>query len=224
MSKYTAELREIISTFSEEEVISWFCDYELEDYLTQEQIDTINAKGTWSKEKLARKIVNHYFISEIGFESASLFKLRAKAFMEETMEEYLPLIYSSAIKYDPLVNVDFSETFKRNTNSKSSSNSTSAANGSGLSVESDTPQGQINKQDILDGKYASRTTANSTDNTINDNSTSNSDGFENYTKTTRGNSGISTTAQKLIEQYRNTIRAYDREIIEKAGVLFMGIM
>ena len=39
----------------------------------------------------------------------------------------------------------------------------------------------------------------------------------------KGNSGVSATAQKMIEQYRNNIRAIDREIIEKVGILFMRI-
>lgn len=219
MASYTIELRNVGMLFGEEEVKSWFSDYKLSDYLTPEEIKVINDRGTWSKEKLANKIYNHYFMREIGFETPALFRLRAKSMMEELMEEYLPLIYSSAIKYDPLVNVDFTETYERE--GESEGNSTSSNKGSGLTVNSDTPQGQIDKHSILTGKYASSTSANETDNSIIDNSTSTSN--ENYVKNVKGNSGVSATAQKMIEQYRANIRAIDREIINKLDSLFMGV-
>ena len=215
MSKYTIELRKISYLFGEEEVKSWFTDYELTDFLTQAEIDVINERGTWNKEKLANKIYNHYFMREIGFETPALFRLRVKSTMQELMEEYLPLIYSAAIAYDPLINVDFVETYAGD----GTSNSTSNNNGSGLTINSDTPQGQINKEEILQGKYASSTTATDTENTITDNSTSNN----NYEKRVKGNSGVSATAQRMIAQYRDNIRAIDREIIDKLEPLFMGI-
>ena len=69
MSKYTMELRELFTPikfnpplFTREEIEGWFKDYELSDYLTQDQIDTITDAGIWNKDKLAKKIVNHYFM------------------------------------------------------------------------------------------------------------------------------------------------------------------
>ena len=222
MSKYTMELRELFTPikfnpplYTKEQVEGWFKDYELSDYLTQDQIDVINENGIWSKDKLASKIVNHYFMREIGQETIGLFKHYAKVTMDEIMEEYLPLIYSSAIEYDPLINVDYTETFSRTANIDSEGSSTS----SGLGVLSDTPQGQISKAAILQGAYASSTNAN--ENEVS--SSSGSDTTENYTKTMKGNSGVSATAQKMIEQYRNNIRAIDKEIIEKLEPLFMGL-
>lgn len=227
MASYTIELRNIGLMFGEEEVKSWFADYDLSDYLTDEEIAVINERGTWSKEKLANKIYNHYYMREIGFETPALFRLRVKSTMQELMEEYLPAIYSYAIKYDPLVNVDFTEEFDRTEETNGSGNSTSTSNneGSGLTVNSDTPQGQINKQNILQGNYASSTSANESSNTVTDNSTTSStnDGSEHYLKKTKGNSGISATAQALLKQYRDNIRALDREIINELDSLFMGI-
>ena len=54
-------------------------------------------------------------------------------------------------------------------------------------------------------------------------SPTNSNTDESYTKNVKGNSGVSATAQKMIEQYRNNIRALDREIIDKLNILFMGL-
>lgn len=219
MSRYTMQLRTVIELAGEEEVKSWFMNYDLHDYLTQEEIDVIESRGTWSKEKLAQRIVDHYYMYEIGLETIGLFKHQAKVLMQELMEEKLPLIYSAAIKYDPLVNVDFTETFERENQSQSNSSSTNAS--SGLTVNSDTPQGQINKSEILQGKYASSTGANETENNIQDQS--NINGTENYVKKTKGNSGVSATAQKMIEQYRENIVMINRDIIKDISSLFMGI-
>lgn len=219
MSRYTMQLRTVIELAGEEEVKSWFMNYDLHDYLTQDEIDVINERGTWSKEKLAQRIIDHYYMYEIGLETIGLFKHQAKVLMQELMEEKLPLIYSAAIKYDPLVNVDVTESFERENQSQSNSSSTNAS--SGLTVNSDTPQGQINKSEILQGKYATSTGANETENNINDQS--NINGTENYTKRTKGNSGVSATAQKMIEQYRENIVMINRDIIKDISSLFMGI-
>ena len=222
-SKYTFELRSVCEYKTREEVENWFKSYELSDYLTPLQIETIENAGLFSKDKLATKIVNHYYMREIGFETIKLFEIFTKEYMEELMEEYLPLIYSSAIQYDPLVNVDYTESFARTQNMGNSSSSSSSSSGSSLGVNSDTPQGQISKTDILGGRYASNT--NATENEISSGTTSSStsDNLENYTKRVKGNSGVSATAQKMIEQYRNNIRAIDREIINKLNKLFMNI-
>lgn len=234
MSKYSMELRKLFDPitfnppiFTRKQVEGFFTDYEISDYLTNEQIAVINNTGLWSKEKLAKKIVDHYYMREIGFETVGLFIHYAKVTMQELMEEYLPLIYSSAIQYDPLVNVDYTESFERNEQmgNNGASNSVSSSNASSLGVNSDTPQGQISKQAILNGTYASSTGAseNESEVTSQSNNQSNSNTNENYTKRVKGNSGVSATAQKMIEQYRNNIRAIDREIIDKLGILFMGL-
>ena len=94
---------------------------------------------------------------------------------------------------------------------------------SGLTVNSDTPQGQITKANILAGNYASSTSANETENTVSDTTSNAGNGTEHYTKTTKGNSGVSATAQKMIEQYRQNIVMINRDIIKDMNSLFMGI-
>ena len=234
MAKYTFELRELFTPikfnppiYTRNEIEGWFKDYNLNDYLTSDQIDTITTFGIWTKDKLAKKIVDHYFMRESGFETIGLFKHYAKVTMQEIMEKYLPLIYSASIEYDPLVNVDYTETFNRtaDTTNEGSSNSSSSNNASSLGVNSDTPQGQISKASILAGNYASSTAANETESSIEDETTtsSTSNNEEEYTKRIIGNSGVSATAQKMIEQYRQNIIAIDSEIIKELSVLFMGL-
>ena len=139
------------------------------------------------------------------------------------MEEYLPLIYSASIYYDPLVNVDYTETFTRSANTNGSSNSSSSSSSSGLVVGSNTPQGQISKAGILAGDYASSTSANENTGSISDTSQSAGTTQEAYSKNVKGNSGVSATAQKMVLQYRENIRALDKEIIDKLNILFMGL-
>lgn len=189
--------------YGEQTVKDWFMDYDLEDYLTEDQIETIETAGLWTKEKLADKIINHFYMREIGLETPALFKAKLKVMLDEIMEEYLPVIYSTAIEYDPLVNVDFTESY-----SGSDINS-----GDSLTVQSDTPQGQISKQAILAGTYASATGASEASNT----------NTQSYTKRVKGNSGVSATAQKMILQYRENIRTTTKDIINKLEPLFMGI-
>ena len=230
MSKYTFELRELFEPikfnppiYTRQEVEGFFKDYELSDYLTQEQIDVINTAGIWNKDKLARKIVDHYYMRESGLETIGLFKHYAKVTMQELMEEYLPLIYSASIKYDPLVNVDYTESFNRTADNTGESNSTSNNTSSGLVVASNTPQGQISKQGILNGNYASSTSANENEAEITDTTTTEGNTTEEYTKRVKGNSGVSATAQKMILQYRENIVAIDRKIIKELNILFMGL-
>lgn len=207
MSKYTTELRFIVQNTSREEVESWFMDYELSDYLTEEEIAVIEERGTWSKEKLASLIVDHYYMHEIGLETVGLFQHQAKVAMREIMEEKLPLIYSASIKYDPMVNVDFTETY--------TAENSQDGNADGLNVNSDTPQGQISKASILAGNYASSTGASE--------GTSHSEGTNSYTKHQKGNSGTLTTAQALVQQYRKNIIMINRDIVKDLSSLFMGI-
>lgn len=219
MAKYTYELRELVSTFGREEVKSWFMDYDLKNFLTDNEIQVIEERGTWNKDQLAERIVDHYYTREIGTDAIGKFELFARDMMNEIMETYAPLIYSAAIKYDPLVNVDYTETYSGA--SDNTTNSNSSTNGSSLNVASDTPQGQISKSTILAGNYASSTSANESENTAQDTSTNR--GTQTYSKNVKGNSGVSATAQKMIEQYRDNIRALNTEIVYRLEPLFMGL-
>lgn len=215
MSRYTTELRTVCDLFGRETVEGWFKDYELSDFLTSDEIDVIENRGTWSKDKLAEKIVNHYLMCEIGYETPAYFRHQVKNEMRELMEEYAPLIYSASIEYDPMVNVDYTETY----NASDSGSASGSSSGTGLAVNSDTPQGQISKTAILNGDYATSTSGTDSDTSTSSESSNESE----YTKKIKGNSGVSATAQKMIAQYRDNIRAIDREIINKLNKHFMGI-
>ena len=231
MAKYTIELRKVCDFYTREEVEKWFKSYELTDFLTPEQIEIITNANIWNKDKLAKKIVDHYFMREIGFETPALFSHYAKVTMQELMEEKLPLIYSSCIKYDPLINVDYTESFEREQEGTASnngeSNSNSNSNSESLNINNSTPQTRITKQDLATGAYANNVAQSDNNSNINDKTTTKNDGSsksnESYKKQVKGNSGVSATAQKMIEQYRQNIIAIDRDIIQELNILFMGL-
>ena len=214
MAKYTIELNHIIKMFSLEEVKSWFMDYELNDYLTDEEIRSIASLKVWNKEKLATKIINHYMFREIGFDTPALFRFYVKSKMSEIMGFYLPLIYTTTISYDILNNEDYTETLERHASSNTNLNGGSDV----WNVENDTPQGEINKEDVISGKYASNITAGKSTNT----STSADNTNENYTRHIKGKRG-SVTYNKLISEYRKNIINIDEQIINDLKDLFMGI-
>lgn len=210
MAKYTIELRAIVESLGRDEVKRWFSDYYLDDYLTQEEINVIDQRGVWSKDKLADLIIDHYYMHEIGVETPGLFEHYAKVAMREIMEEKLPLIYSAAIKYDPMKNINLQENYQGSTNGNTYTKS------NGLTIDSDTPQGQISKTNILQGKYASRTSGNEGE------GTGTNDEKQEYNKTTKGSTGAY-TPQKMIEQYRANIVMINRDIVNDLASLFMGV-
>lgn len=231
MATYTIELRKICDIYGRDEVESWFKNYNLQDYLTPTQIEQITKFNVWSKDRLASKIVDHYYMREIGYETPALFKHFANVYMKEIMERELPKIYSNFLEYDPLSNVDFTEEYTReiqgNNSNQGTSSSTSSSNSSGLSVNSDTPQGQINKNEILNGAYASNTGASETESQIKDSTTTETSGnnstIEKFTRHEEGDNGVIITNQRLVKEYREIIVAIDEEIILELNKLFMGL-
>ena len=267
MSDYTIDLRHVCDIYGRDEVESWFMSYDMTDYLKPEQISKIMENNPNYKKKLAKKIVDHYYMREIGYETPALFSHFAKVKMNEIMEAKLPILWSKYIEFDPLVNVDYVESYtrnikgenqtqsetdtsenvkdKRSQENEGETTSVSKDESSGLIVNSDTPQGQISKTSILQGAYASSTTANegvsditSKTNVGNNQSSEakidratsgsyNQEGKDNkdetFRRTMRGNSGVMTTAQKLIQQYRDIVIALDKEIIEECNSLFFGL-
>ena len=230
MADYTIRLKDLFlpdrfgnQYYTREQVEGWFKDYELSDYLSPDKIQKIQEAGMWSKDKLAKKIVDHYYMREIGFETPGLFEHQAKIKMQEIMELELPVIYSNSLDYDPLESVLFDITETRNIEGTGTSNSESNSSGSGLSISSDTPQTNINKEDILSGKYASQTNGSETETSVEGNTTSTSNTVETLTHHEQGNKGVLDSYQKMLVDYRKSLVAVDTRIIEKLNSLFMGI-
>lgn len=221
------KLSQICELVGRNVVEAWFSNYELSNYLTPSQIEQINKMNVWNKERLASKIVDHYFMREIGQETIGLFKHYAKVKMQEIMERYLPAIYSNSLEYDPLesVNFDITETREIDGNASGNSNSNSENEASGMNINNDTPQTNIEKQDLDDGIYASSVAQSDTQSKIKDETFTNSNTrtFETFKHHEFGNKGVLDSYQKMIMQYRETIYAVDEKIIKEVNPLFMGL-
>ena len=208
MARYTLQLREIESLEGRENLRQWFMDYDLHDYLTQSQIDVINNRGVWSKEKLADLIIDKYYLREIGLETPALFKQKLKVALKEIMEEKAPLLWSVSLDINPL------NDFEINSLSDTNGRTSTSGSGNSLNIHSNTPQGNINKNDILNGTYASDT-----------------DGAENQTKTD-GNDETHNTSKSwghnksevlMLREYRQNIVMINREIANDLAELFIGL-
>ena len=227
MATYTMQLRRVVDIYGRDEVESWFSSYNLADFLTPEQIAQINKYNVWSKEKLAKQIVDHYFMREIGFETPALFAHYAKLTMNELMGSYLLKIYTQFLEYDPLSSVDYTEEYTREIegSSEGSSNSNSQNSAEGFNINNDTPQKRITKQDLDSGIYASSTNQSETSSQIQDetNTEASSKTVEKYTHSMKGDNGVIVTNQYLVREFRELAINFNLEIINDLNKLFMGL-
>lgn len=182
------------------------------------------------RETLNNNILYHYYESEIGFETAALFRLYLNQKLNEIMPFYNMLYQvQKEILEDPkqlIANVNITETLERNTENKTESESISESNGNSKSKNlfQDTPQGQIKNIDIDNYNYATNLTLNKNDtkSDIKDNSKTSGLGNENYIKKIIGNNGSKYTIDLLIS-VKDNLMNIDLMIIEELNELFMGI-
>lgn len=184
------------------------------------------------REVLNNKILMHYYMDEIGFETAGLFKVYLNNKMNEIMPYYNELYKKQK---DLLLNFDkttnLTETFTRDnttdTNTKSNSTSSNTASGSSKNVYQDTPMGSITQQDIDNYDHASNQEFNKNQNTSNivDNSnlTGKATSLENYIRTKTGNNGR-LYGIEILKMIKNNYMNIDEMIINELQDLFMGIM
>lgn len=223
--QFNFTIRKLCLMYTRSEVENWFKQYNLEDFLLKSQIQVIQNADLWSKDKLATRIVDFYYMREIGLETVALFKHYAKIRMNEIMEQKLPLIYSSSIEYDPLKNMDYTEELTREAQNKgnASSNSNSNITNNDFTFNSDLTQGELLLDEVKLGKYGSTATnseanANSNDNT---NTNSASSGNEHTVNHVTGNRGVLDTPAKMIRFYRDNIITINKDIIHELSDIFM---
>ena len=214
MAKYTTTIRNLMDNNF---------DFGLKDYpIFDEEYRTI----------LNNKILMHYYMDEIGFETAGLFKVYLNNKMNEIMPYYNELYKKQK---DLLLNFDkttnLTETFTRDnttdTNTKSNSTSSNTASGTSKNVYQDTPMGTITQQDIDNYDHASSQEFNKNQNTssIEDNSnlTGKATSLENYIRTKTGNNGR-LYGIEILKMIKNNYMNIDEMIINELQDLFMGIM
>ena len=169
------------------------------------------------RDILNEKILHHYYMDEIGFETAPLFRFYLNTKLNEIMPFYNTLYATKKAILDSntlLNNVNITETMDRDTTGENSSESSSTSK----NVFNDTPQGKILQQSIDQQDYATNLTQNQ--NSVNDSSSLS--GTEDYIKTVTGNNGGKYNID-ILNDIKNNLLNIDMLIINDLRELFMGI-
>lgn len=210
MARYSLELR----TLKETPNYNLFdFDYELYDN---------NLKPVFEE-----KFFEYFYFDEIGYPTVQRFKHMLKSKLHMIMPYYKQL-YETELRgkeIDFLLNKDLTETFIRDLTSNATATSTVESNGSNSGIndgfQSNTPQSKL-VQDIE--HYMSSANRDKTSSNYNDNNSSNSatnnTGREETTLVSKGNIGITSSAE-LLEKWRKVIINIDELIFEDMQDLFM---
>ena len=181
------------------------------------------------RETLNHNILYHYYENEIGFETASLFRLYLNQKLNEIMPYYNELykVQRKIIDENLLLNnVNITENLQGSNTTQSSSQSNSTNNGTSnnKNLFQDTPQGQISNTDINNQTWATNLTLdnNTSSNTINDSSSATGSGTNSYLKTIIGNNGGKFNID-ILKDIQNNLMNIDLMIINDLNELFMQI-
>lgn len=189
------------------------------------------------RNTLNNNILNYYYESEIGFETAELFKKILNDRMTLIMPKYNKLYEAQAdlLEAGLLSNVNLTETLERTTTGSLEQSDSGSATQTGSSTANnknlyqDTPQGSISLQTLDTANvYATNFTIdrNTNSSTVTDSSSASrdqsSEGTDNYVKTIVGNNGRKYNAE-LFNNIVSNLKNIDMLIINDLSDLFMGI-
>lgn len=233
MANYTIELRYLY----ENDIGKQMLDKALSDYpIFDENYRNI----------LNQKFINHFYFREICFKEPSKFCFKLNTKLKEIMGLYNKLYESETIDFNPLFNIDITETYEHEnkTNGKlknvseglntNVSYETNSSNGESTQMNNDNPNQDTSIDDIKTGKYLSSSNYNQdkNSNTGEINSTSNlnnvnnqdleNNTLETYTKKTIGSSA-GLPFSKAIKQYREILIKVDEMLFDELECMFMQI-
>ena len=206
MSKYTLELRYM---YEDKNFKLFDFPYNLYD----------NDLKPWFEEKFYQ----HFMFYEIGFDTIGMFKQRLMSKLNDIFPYYKQL-YETEIRskgIDFMLNKDLKESYVRELTSNSNSNQESNVTSNGLSTAGQlTPSLIANSQKIdkfMDTAQKDNASSNSTST-----GESNGNSREEYTLTSQGNIGITSSAE-LLTKWRETLLNIDLMIFDECNDLFMQI-
>lgn len=200
------------------------------------------------RNTLNTKILNHYYLDEIGFETPTLFKKMLLTRLNEIMPYYNTLYENQLDKLENILdNVDIRETMDRdytNSNSKTENvtnstttggNSTSSSTSDNKNLFQNTPQGRITQSDINSQTWATNvtfdhgtiadtsTTSGTSSSTNATTDTRSGTSTDDYIKHITGNNGKKYNVE-LIDDLRKNLLNIDMMIIDELYDLFMGLI
>ena len=206
MSKYTLELRYLYED----------SNFQLFDF-------PYNLYNNDLKPWFEEKFYQHFMFYEIGFDTIGMFKQRLMSKLNDIFPYYKQL-YETEIRskgIDFMLNKDLKESYVRELTSNSNSNQESNVTSNSLSTAGQlTPSLIANSQKIdkfMDSAQKDNSSSNSTST-----GESNGNSKEEYTLTSQGNIGITSSAE-LLTKWRETLLNIDLMIFEECNDLFMQI-
>ena len=227
MSNYTIELR-----FLNNPPMTSLFDFDYNYYMKGLVNDEVyNQK----KKEFENKFLEFYYFDEIGYKTPDRFKQRLKNYLDmgfkKWQERYNTELEVQKQNINFLLNKDLTEeritegnaTGNSSTTSTSTSNSNTAANNK--NTVNDTPDTRFTSTEnfatsITDDESTTNSSNTGSGETTN---TSNQNSNVNEKFTSKGNIGITSSAE-LLEKWREVIIDIDNEVIEGAEKFFMQIL
>ena len=227
MSNYTIELR-----FLNNPPMSKLFDFEYDYYMKGLVSDEVYEQ---KKKEFENKFIDFYYFDEIGYNTPDRFKQRLKNYLDmgfkKWQERYKTEWEVERQKINFLLNKDLIEERITEGNATGTATSTSTStsntnnNSSNKITVNDTPDTRFTSAEnfatsITNDESNTQTTNNGTGETTN---TSNQNSNVNERFTSKGNIGVTSSAE-LLEKWRDVIIDIDNEIIEEADKFFMQIL
>lgn len=231
MSKYTTELRFLISTYLNKEPTGTVS--EIREDCKNAASFVLGVYPLFNEEyrdTLGEKILYHFYTREIGFETAFLFLQKINEKMNLIMPYYNKLYESELLKFNPLEDanetIEHEEHYESTDRSdrKDSSSTTVQSDTNNVQKYSDTPQGSI--ANLQQDRYLTNATIDSSDvnqvTGVISSSGADSQGKNDgkYTTKRSGKSG-SNTFSAMLKEYRETFLNIDQMIMAELEPLFM---
>ena len=227
MANYTIELR-FLDNPPFNEVFNFNYSYYMKGLVPDDVYEQ-------KKKEFERKFIETYYFDEIGYTTPDRFRQRLKNYLDKGFkiwnERYKTELEVEKQKINFLLNKDLIEervtegnaTGNSSTTSTSTSNSNTTANNK--NTVNDTPDTRFTSTEnfatsITDDESTTNSSNTGRGETTN---TSNQNSNVNEKFTSKGNIGITSSAE-LLEKWREIIIDIDNEIIEEADRLFMQIL
>ena len=227
MSNYTIELR-----FLENPPITSLFDFQYDYYMKGLVSDEVYEQ---KKKEFEYKFLEFYYFDEIGYKTPDRFKQRLKNYLDMGFkiwnERYKTELEVEKQNINFLLNKDLVEerTTEGNATGTATTNSTSTSNINNNSTNkntvNDTPDTRFTTTEnfatsITNDESTTQATNTGSGETTN---TSNQNSNVNERFTSKGNIGVTSSAE-LLEKWREVIIDIDNEIIEGAEKFFMQIL
>ena len=227
MSNYTIELR-----FLENPPMTKLFDFSYDYYMKGLVNDEVYEQ---KKKEFENKFLEFYYFDEIGYKTPDRFKQRLKNYLDmgfkKWNERYKTELEVEKQNINFLLNKDLTEEriTEGNATGNSSTTSSSTSNSNNISnnknVVNDTPDTRFTSTENFATSITNDETTTNSSNTGSGETTNTSNQNSNVNEkfTSKGNIGVTSSAE-LLEKWREVIIDIDNEIIEGAEKYFMQIL